>query len=513
MPAKATKDRQALFEEHLRRRLGFPVKPIRALAQNGQSKWVQALVVLAACIGSLHAPAATAMPPCEARDCPSTWVGMSAEQEKAVQRFAQAYKRFINKARTETTTVTQTLKLARAAGFKPWHDGAPLTPGRRYYHVNRGREMVLFAVGRAPLLEGARISASHIDSPRLELKGRPVYGREGFALLQTNYHGGIKNYQWTNIPLALLGHVDKKDGSRVVISSGLKADEPVFVIPGLSPHVDVDLRQRKNRDVIAAEELDPIATSREDSAGKDAKAMVVSVLREKYGIGLDDLVSAELALVPAFAPRDAGFDRALIAAYGQDDRLSAYASIRAILEAKTPQKTAFVLLANNEEVGSRNNTGAHSTYFVDLYSELLLAQMGDRYREPYLHRALRASQVVSTDVNPGINPIWPSAWEAGNAPRLGHGINLKIYGKGNNANSEYLAQTRAMLDQAGIPWQTATYKVGKGGGGTLGGEFSHYNIDVVDFGVPVLSIHTPYSLSSKADLYWLYKANAAFFAQ
>ncbi len=472
-----------------------------------------ALIALMVSLGGFWASVAAAKPPCEAKSCPSTWVNLSAEQEKAVQHFARDYKRFINTARTETTTVTQALKLAKAAGFKPWRDGATLKPGSRYYHVNRDREMTLFVIGRAPLREGANISASHIDSPRLELKGRPVYGREGFALLQTNYHGGIKNYQWTSMPLALLGHVDKKDGSRVMISAGLKAGDPIFVIPGLSPHVDVDLRQRKNRTVIKAEELDPIAGSREQSATEGAKAMLVSILRQQYGIGLDDLVSAELALVPAFAPRDAGFDRALIAAYGQDDRLSAYASIRAILAAKTPQKSAFVLLADNEEVGSRNNTGAHSTYFVDLYSELLLAQMGPSYREPDLRKALRASKVVSTDVNPGINPIWPSAWEAGNAPRLGHGVNLKIYGKGNDANSEYMAQIRAMLDDAGIPWQTATYKVGKGGGGTLGGEFSHYNMDVVDFGVPVLSIHTPYSISSKIDLYWLYKANAAFFAR
>ncbi len=460
---------------------------------------------------SLLAGAASAIPPCEEKKCPTNWVGMSLAQEKEVMGFANDYKRFINKARTETTTVTQAIKLAKAAGFKPWHLGASLKPGSKYYDNNRGRSITLFIIGDAPLSDGARISASHIDSPRLELKGRPVYEKSGFALFQTNYHGGIKNYQWTNIPLALLGHVDKKDGKRIHISVGLDKDDPVFVIAGLSPHVDVDLRKRKNRDVIAAEELDPIIGNRELDEKNGAKALVKSYLRNTYDIGLDDLVSAELSLVPAFAPRDLGFDRTLIAAYGQDDRLSAYASLRAILAAKSLQKTAFVWLADNEEVGNRNNTGAHSTYFIDLFSDLLLQQMGDAYREPFLRRALKASRVVSTDVNPGINPNWPSAWEAGNAPRHGHGINLKIYGRGNDANSEYLAWTRAMLDDAGVPWQTATYKVGKGGGGTLGGELSHYNMDVVDFGVPVLSIHTPYAVSSKSDLFWLYKANTAFF--
>ncbi len=469
-------------------------------------------VALSIAILALAAPA-RATPPCEAKSCPSNWVGMDPAQEKAVMRFAKDYKRFINLARTEITTVEQTVKLAKAAGFKPWHHGAAMTPGARYYDVNRDRSMTLFIIGKDKLETGARISASHIDSPRLELKGRPLYGKADFALFQTNYHGGIKNYQWTNVPLALMGHVDRKDGKRIHISVGLKNNDPVFVIPGLSPHVDVDLRGRKNRDVIKAEELDPIVGHREQDAKKGVKALITAYLRQTYDIGLDDLVSAELALVPAFAPRDLGFDRTLIAAYGQDDRLSAYASVRAILEAKTPQKTAFVWLADNEEVGNRNNTGAHSTYFIDLFSDLLLNEMGDRYREPYLRRALRASRVVSTDVNPGINPIWPSAWEAGNAPRHSHGINLKIYGKGNNANSEYTAWIRAMLDDAGIPWQTSTYKVGKGGGGTLGGELSHYNMDVVDFGVPVLSIHTPYAISSKSDLYWLYKANAAFISR
>ncbi len=459
---------------------------------------------------ALIAGSAQAIGPCEEKSCPSHWVGISPQQEKDVEKFAKDYKRFMNLARTETTTVTQTVKLAKAAGFKPWSLGASVKPGAKYYDVNRDRSLTLFIIGEDDLQAGARLSASHIDSPRLELKGRPLYAKSGFALFQTNYHGGIKNYQWTNIPLALLGHVDRKDGTRVDISVGLKADDPVFIIPGLSPHVDVSLRGRKNRDVIAAEEMDPIAGHREKNEKEGAKALIVSYLRETYDIGLNDLVSAELSLVPAFAPRDVGFDRALIAAYGQDDRLSAYASIRAILEAKTPKKTAFVWLADNEEVGNRNNTGAHSTYFVDLFADLLLAQMGDAYREPHLKRALKATKVVSTDVNPGINPLWPSAWEGGNAPKHSYGVNLKVYGRGNDANSEYTAWIRAMMDDANVPWQTATYKVGRGGGGTLGGELSHYNMDVVDFGVPVLSIHTPYAISSKLDLYWLYKANAAF---
>ena len=472
---------------------------------------ISALLALLFAGLTLGSPA-YATPPCMAKSCPTLWAGMKPAQEQKIRAFAKDYMRFIAKARTEYSTVTETVKLAQKAGFKPWKSGESLTPGARYYDINRGQAMTLFIIGSEPLRDGGRVSASHIDSPRLELKGRPLYANQGFALLQTNYHGGIKNYQWTNIPLALMGRVERKTGSHIDINVGLKPDDPVFIIPGLSPHVDIDLRKRKNRDVVAAEELDPIAGHREIENG-DAAAQVTAYLRRTYTIGLDDLVSADLALVPAMPPRDVGFDRTLIAAYGQDDRLSAYASIRAILEAKTPKKTTFILLANNEEVGNRNNTGAHSTYFVDLFADVLLAQMGARYREPHLKNALKHSRVVSTDVNPGINPIWPSAWEKGNAPRHSHGVNLKLYGKGNNASPVYTAWIRALLDGAGIPWQTATYKVGKGGGGTLGGELSHYNMDVVDFGVPVLSIHTPYAISSKADLYWLYKANVAFIGE
>ncbi|MEE8371221.1 MAG: hypothetical protein V3R73_03665, partial [Sphingomonadales bacterium] len=229
-----------------------------------------------------------------------------------------------------------------------------------------------------------------------------------------------------------------------------------------------------------------------------------------YGIDLADLVSAELDLVPAMPPRDAGLDASMIAAYGQDDRLGAFAALRALLDAKRPEYTTLVYLADNEESGNNNNTGAGSSYLVDLIERLLYGQRGASYRSPMLAQALRKSRALSIDVNPGINPIWPSAWEATNAPRLGYGVNIKLYGRGFDANSEYIAWTRAYLDAGSIPWQTATYKVGRAGGGTLGREFARYNMDVIDFGVPVLSIHTPYALSAKVDVHALYRAAGAF---
>jgi aspartyl aminopeptidase len=356
------------------------------------------------------------------------------------------------------------------------------------------------------------VVGAHIDSPRLELKGRPLYSSGEFALFQTNYHGGIKNYQWTNIPLALMGRVDKKDGTTVQISVGLKADDPIFMIPDLAPHTDRGYGAKKVNDQIKKEELDPlvghIPAIKEDGTVKEA---IFKYLSDTYGVSPADLVSAELALVPAFAPRDLGFDRGLIAAYGHDDKLASFAAMRAIANLKKPRKTAMAYLVDNEEVGNRNNTGAKSEYFSTLVARMLESKLGDDYRETVLKRTLRQSKMVSVDVNPGINPKKPSAWEKGNAPRLGFGVNIKLYGQGNTANSEYIAWTRRYLDQANIPWQTTTYKVGAAGGGTIGGEFSRQNMEVIDFGVPVLSIHTPISIGSKIDLYHLYRASQVFF--
>ena len=442
-------------------------------------------------------------------DINSSWLKFSDKELKQVERYASGYKAFIHKARTEVSFVEETIKLVKAHGFEPLTTSSVLKPGARFYDVNRDRAMNLIVIGEKPLTQGLRIVGSHIDSPRIELKGRPLYEKEGFALVQTYIHGGIKNYQWVNIPLALVGHVDKKDGTRVKISLGLNADEPIFMVPDLAPHVDQDYRKRTNRDVIKKEELDAIIASK---PGKEngVKEQVIAFLKSEYGVSVEDLVSAELALVPAMAPRDVGIDRAMIAAYGQDDKLAAYASVQAILQQKTPEYTSMAFLVDNEEVGNINNTGAKSTYLVDLISEMLYLNKGSDYNEHFLRQTLRQTKVVSTDVNPGVNPNWPGVWDLGNAPRLGRGVNLKLYGGGFNANSEYIAWTRDYLDKADILWQTSTYK-GKASGGTIGSSLSKDNMEVIDFGVPVLSIHSPYAVSSKVDIYSLYLAMSAFY--
>ncbi len=444
--------------------------------------------------------------------CDSSWVGLSQSERSAIFDFAEEYKAFIHRARTELSFVTEAIAFAEENGFEVLSSATDLTPGTRIYEVNRDRTISLLVIGEDSLRDGFHVIGAHIDSPRLELKGRPLYEDSEFALFQTNYHGGIKYHQWTNLPLALVGRIDKKDGSSISISIGLNADEPVFMIPELSPHVDRGRNSQTLADFIGPEDLDPIVGHIPDSiAGGDVVDQVLTYLAEEYGISRADLVSAELALVPAGPPRDMGFDRGLIAAYGQDDRLASYAAMRAIVEVSRPQKTTMAYLVDNEEVGNRNNTGAHSDYFADLLSRLLYAELGEEYREPLFRRALRQTKFISIDVNPGINPMNPGVWEPGNAPKLGYGVNLKLYGQGNTANSEFIAWSRQLLDSAEIPWQTATYKVGSAGGGTIGGEFSSQNIEVIDFGVPLLSIHTPYAVSSKVDIYNLYKAARAFY--
>lgn len=437
------------------------------------------------------------------------WVSLSAGERRDVLAFAEDYKAFMFSAKTELSFVEEAIEIARAAGFRELASDSNLRPGARFYDVNRDRTITLIVVGSEPFTDGFRVVGAHVDSPRLELKGRPLYEAEGFALFQTYRHGGIKNYQWVNIPLALVGHVDKKDGTRVKISVGLDPKDPIFIIPDLSPHVDQDYRERMNRDVIMGEELDPIIASlpNEENSISDA---VLAYLGSEYGVEEDDLVSAELVLVPAMAPRDVGFDRSLMAIYGQDDKLSSYTALRAIIEQGTPEFTSLAFLVDNEEVGNVNNTGARSTYLVDLMSELVYRQEGASYSDYDLRRALRNTKVVSSDVNPGIHPSYPDVWEAGNAPRLGLGVNLKLYGGGFNANSEFIAWNRAYLDGAGVAWQTATYK-GRASGGTIGSSLSKDNMEVIDYGIPLLSIHSTYAISSKSDVHMLFRAMNAFY--
>lgn len=463
------------------------------------NRWV--ITAVSGCLLSISAAAV-------AKD-KNSWTEMSTQELKQVESYIKDYKSFIDVARTELSFVRETIVLAEKNSFRPLTKNSQLKPGARYYDINRDRAMTLIVIGKKPVTEGFRIVGSHIDSPRIELKGRPLYEKQGFALFQTYVHGGIKNYQWVNVPLAIIGRVDKKDGTTVNISMGLKPDEPVLIVPDLAPHVDRDYRKRTNRDVIKKEELDVIIASKPGKEDK-VKDQVILMLKASYGIDVADLVSAELALVPAMKPRDVGFDRSMVAAYGQDDKLAAYGSVRAIMNQDKPEYTSMAFLVDNEEVGNINNTGAKSTYLTDLMADLIYNYKGKDYSDYYLRQAAKNTKVVSADVNPAVNPSWPGVWDLGNAPRLGQGINIKLYGGGFNANSEYIAWTRKYLDDAKILWQTSTYK-GKASGGTIGSDLSKNNMEVIDFGIPVLSIHSPYAIASKVDIYSLYKAMEKFY--
>jgi len=469
----------------------------------------KATLITALMLGAAALATPASAGPCAQGTCESAWKAADKDKTDNAMAFARAYAAFLDSARTELMTVKSARDMATSMGFREWKDGMRITPGSRFYIANRDRTLTLIIGGKADVAKGVRLVVSHIDSPRLELKGRPVDTAQGFALFQTNYHGGIKTYQWTNIPLALVGRIDRKDGKVIEVNVGLDANDPIFIIPDLSPHTARDQMKRSGSELVAHEELDPIAAS--GPHGETAVAdWVFEHLKETYGVDAADLVSAELSLVPATRPRDVGFDRRLTAAYGQDDRLAAFASLRAAGEAKTPPFTTLIHLADNEESGNVNVTGASSTFLTDLIGELLYAEVGESYRQPMLARAFRASKALSIDVNPGVNPMNPGAWELTNAPRLGFGVNIKLYGRGFNANSEFIAWTRAALDDTKVAWQTTTYKVGRAGGGTLGSELARYNIDTIDFGVPVLSIHTPYAVSDKMDVLALKDGIAAF---
>jgi aspartyl aminopeptidase len=443
----------------------------------------------------------------------SSWLLLSAAERAQAQEFSEDYKSYLNVARSAYFSNREVIRRARAAGFTEFTKNDQVKPGAKLIVPNRDRSVILVVIGSEPIVDGSRVVGTHQDSPHIELKGRPIYPAGGFALFKTKYYGGIKKYQWSNLPLALVGRIDTTDGRTVDVSLGLNPGEPVFVIPDSAPHSDVDLRSRTYTNVLQGEELDPVIGS--IPGEKNSVAVeVTQLLTATYKIKEEDLVSAELALVPAAHPADVGFDRGLVGAYGQDDRLSSYCAARAIIDLKsTPKFTALAYLSNFEEVGSVNNTGAGSQFLNSTIARLIGAQRGNAYNDLDLRRALHNSLVISADANDSLNPIFPFTTEATNAARLGYGVTIKLYGEGFDAPSEFTAKMRGLLDRNGIPWQTHTYKVDAGGGGTIGGFMSREDMEVIDFGVPLLSMHSPFEMSSKVDVWNFYRAMSVFYAQ
>jgi aspartyl aminopeptidase len=443
----------------------------------------------------------------------SSWLLLNPADRTQVQDFSEDYKSYLNIARSAKGSTREVMRRARAAGFTEFSKPDQVKPGARLIIPNRDRSLILALIGTDPIVDGSRVVGTHQDSPHIELKPRPIYPAGGFALFKTKYYGGIKKYQWSNLPLALIGRIDTSDGRTVEVSIGLNPGEPVFVIPDDAPHSDVDLRTRTYTNVLQGEELDPVMGS--IPGEKESVAVeVTQLLTSTYKIKEEDLVSAELSLVPATHPADVGFDRGLIGSYGQDDRVSSYCAARAIIDMKgTPKFTALAYLSNFEEVGSVNNTGAGSEFLNTTFARLIGAQRGSGFNDLDLRRALHNSQVISADATDSLNPIFPSSSEPTNAARLGYGVAIKLYGEGFDPPSEFTAKIRALLDRNGIPWQTHMYKVDVGGGGTIGGFMSREDMEVIDFGVPLLSMHSPYEMSSKVDVWNFYRTMSVFYTQ
>ena len=433
------------------------------------------------------------------------WPKLSQGQRDEVMRLGDDAKRFIGSAKSERTFVREVAALLDAQGFRPWPAAprkADAAPGSRWYAVNRGRTIAAFVIGSDPVASGTRIVNTHNDSVALELKPRPLRDSFDITLLDTRTHGTLKNYQWVNRPLALIGRVVKSDGASVEVDIGHAPGDPVLMITDLAPHVDTDFRERRNRDVIQTEELDPLLALTRDAA--------VGALRQKYGLTPDDLLSADLQLVPAQMPVDVGLDHQLMGAYGHDGRSNGFAAFRAIADVKTPQRTAIAYGVNNEEVGQSWTTGVASEWFRTLVAEIIAAQE-PAYNDLMLRRALRSSQALVSDCTTALDPGFPQPYLPNSSARLGWGLVLKEYGSGREADAEFFAKVRRLFTDAGVHWQVHAYRAGYGGS-TIAQWFANADIDTMDVGIGVLSMHSPMDVSAKADLWELYRGFKAFWS-
>lgn len=435
---------------------------------------------------------------------------------KKSDEFAIGYKEFLDKAKTEREFVTLAKKMLTEAGYKEFDIAKNYKAGDKVYKINRGKALIATTFGSKDLNEGLRINAAHIDSPRLDLKPNPLYEKNELALFKTHYYGGIRKYQWVTIPLSMHGVVVKKDGTKVEINIGEAEDDPVFMISDLLPHLGMKQGERKLAEGITGEELNIIVGSLplDDADIKDAvKLHAMKLLNDRYGITEKDFARAEIEFVPALKAKDMGFDRSLIAAYGQDDRICAYPALVAEIETKKPEFTTVTVLADKEEIGSVGNTGLHSNFVYDFISMLATNKKAD------VRVVCENSACLSSDVNAAYDPTFDSVFEANNSCYLNHGCVLTKYtgarGKysSSDASAEFMAKVIDIMDNAGVHWQIGELgAVDVGGGGTVAQFIAMLNIDVVDLGIPVLAMHAPYEVASKLDLYNGYKAFKAFYA-
>ncbi len=454
---------------------------------------------------------------------PNAWKNYDEKALTELEAISQKYRKYLDNGKTERECVTETVEIAKENGYRDLADaiktGAPLQPGDKVYVNCMGKAVMLFHLGKAPLAKGINIVGAHINSPRMDLKQNPFYEDSDFAYADTHYYGGIKKYQWVARPLALHGVVAKKDGTLVDVVIGEDENDPVVGVSDLLIHLSQEQMTKKASEVITGEGLDLIMAGRplEGEEKEPVKATLLAILKEKYGLEEEDMLSAEIEVVPADKTRDFGLDRSMLLGYGHDDRVCSFAALEAILNLpEVPDTTCCCLLADKEEIGSVGATGMQARYFENAMAELL-ALTCEQYSELVLRRALSACRMLSCDVSAGFDPLYASAFEKKNAAYLGRGVCYNKFtgrgGKGgsNDANAEYIGRLRKIMDDNHIAWQTAELgKVDLGGGGTIAYICALYGMEVIDSGVPVLSMHAPLEIISKADLYEAVKAYTAF---
>ncbi len=442
---------------------------------------------------------------------------LTDEQIALAFDFCKGYREFLDYAKTERRAVQFAEKLAKENGFVEFVAGTKYNKGDKVYKNNRGKAIILAVMGEKPLSEGVKISAAHIDSPRLDLKQVPVYEDSEIAYFKTHYYGGIRKYQWPTVPLALYGTVIRADGSSVDVAIGDGEDDPVFYVSDLLPHLAQNYAKKPMAEAVDAESLNLIVGSlpfRDDKVSEKVKLNLLNILFEKYGITEADFLSAELEAVPAFCSRDIGFDRSLIGAYGHDDRVCAYPALIAALECKAPAYTTVTVLADKEETGSEGNTGLDSAYLKYFIGDLAA---------PYnlaAREVLSKSECLSADVNAAFDPNFPEVFERKNASFINYGVVVTKYtgakGKSgtSDASAEYTGKIRNLFDKENVIWQSGELgKTDIGGGGTVAKYIAGLDVDVIDVGVPVLSMHSPFEVVSKIDVYMAYKAFFVFFNQ
>ena len=447
----------------------------------------------------------------------NAWFKYQGEALDNLMKFNEEYKEFISLCKTERECVDLAVKICEENGFKELSTYTTLNPGDKVYVTNKGRNIAAFVIGDKPLVEGINLLGAHIDSPRIDLKQNPLYEKVDFALLDTHYYGGIVKYQWVATPLAIHGVVCKKDGSTVTLNIGEDINDPVVCITDLLPHLAADKNSKPANKVIEGEDLD-VTIAHMPLEGEDKESVkknVLKLLNEKYGIESEDFISAEIEIVPAGHARDLGLDRSMILGYGHDDRVCGYTSLRAVIDQGKCDYTTCAILVDKEEVGSNGATGAHSKWFENVIAELV--NLTTTYSDLTVRRAMTNSRMLSSDVSAGVDPLYMGVFEQKNAAFLGRGICFNKYtgsrGKSgcNDASPEFMAMIREVMDSNNIHYQTAELgRVDVGGGGTIAYILGNYNMEVIDAGIPVLSMHAPNEVVSKVDVYEAYEAYKAF---